>query len=65
MTTDKSKELSTSIQIINGKLHFEGKADGNEPISIDYNNHFFSKDGINYFLPCGTISLSVIFLQYS
>jgi putative redox protein len=36
MTTDKSKQLSTSIQLINGKLHFEGKADGNEPISIDY-----------------------------
>jgi putative redox protein len=36
MTIDKSKELKTSIQLINEKLHFEGKVDGNEPVSIDY-----------------------------
>lgn len=36
MSIDKSKELKTSIRLINEKLHFEGKADGNEPVSIDY-----------------------------
>jgi putative redox protein len=36
MTTDKSKKLKTSIQLLNEKLHFEGKVDGNEPVSIDY-----------------------------
>jgi putative redox protein len=36
MITDKSKELKTSIQLLNEKLHFEGIVDGNEPISIDY-----------------------------
>ncbi|MBK7711751.1 MAG: OsmC family protein [Bacteroidales bacterium] len=36
MTIDKSKELKTSIQLVNQKLHFEGKADGNNPVSIDY-----------------------------
>jgi putative redox protein len=34
--TDKSKELTASIRLLNEKLHFEGKVDGNEPISIDY-----------------------------
>lgn len=34
--TDKSKELTASIRLLNQKLHFEGKVDGNEPISIDY-----------------------------
>jgi putative redox protein len=36
MTTNKSKELLTSIQLINEKLHFEGRVKGNEPVSIDY-----------------------------
>ncbi|MFZ4401387.1 MAG: OsmC family protein [Bacteroidales bacterium] len=36
MTTDKSKTLTTSIKLLNEKLHFEGKVHGNEPISIDY-----------------------------
>ena len=36
MSTDKSKTLTSSITLINEKLHFEGKADGNYPISIDY-----------------------------
>ena len=36
MSTDKSKELKTSIRLLNEKLHFEGKADGNGPVSIDY-----------------------------
>jgi len=33
---DKSKELTASIRLKNEKLHFEGKVDGNIPISIDY-----------------------------
>ena len=36
MTTDKSKSLTASIRLLNEKLHFEGKVDGNEPLSIDY-----------------------------
>ena len=34
--TDKSKELFTTLSLINNKLHFRGKVDGNEPVSIDY-----------------------------
>ena len=34
--TDKSKELITSLKLVNDKLHFEGTADGNPPVSIDY-----------------------------
>ena len=29
-------ELKTTIQLLNEKLHFEGKVVGNEPVSIDY-----------------------------
>lgn len=36
MTTDKSKTLRASVKLLNGKLHFEGKVDANEPVSIDY-----------------------------
>ena len=36
MATDKSKTLMASIRLLNEKLHFEGKVDGNEPVSIDY-----------------------------
>jgi uncharacterized OsmC-like protein len=36
MTTDKSKELNTTIKLLNEKLHFEGKVDGNASVSIDY-----------------------------
>jgi len=36
MTTDKSKTLTASIRLLNEKLHFEGKVDGNETVSIDY-----------------------------
>jgi putative redox protein len=36
MTTDKSKTLTASIRLLNQKLHFEAKVDGNEPVSIDY-----------------------------
>jgi putative redox protein len=33
---DKSKELNTSISLINEKLNFRGLAENNIPISIDY-----------------------------
>jgi len=33
---DKSKELNTSICLINNKLNFSGSADNNKPVSIDY-----------------------------
>ena len=35
-TINKSKELNASINLLNNKLHFEGKVEGNQPISIDY-----------------------------
>jgi len=37
---DKSKELTASIRLLNEKLHFEGKVDGNQSISIDYTPPF-------------------------
>ncbi len=40
MTTNKSKELTTSITLLNEKLHFEGSADANDPVSIDYTPPF-------------------------
>jgi putative redox protein len=36
MAHDKSKTLTSSIRLLNEKLHFEGKVDGNKPVSIDY-----------------------------
>ena len=33
---DKSKELSTTIKLVNNKLHFTGTAGDNAPVSIDY-----------------------------
>lgn len=36
MKTDKSKTLTTSLKLLNEKLHFEGKVEGNVPVSIDY-----------------------------
>jgi putative redox protein len=33
---DKSKELKTSVILMNNKLHFHGEVEGNLPISIDY-----------------------------
>jgi putative redox protein len=33
---DESRELVTTINLLNGKLHFEGNADGNDPVHIDY-----------------------------
>ncbi len=37
---DKSKELTASISLLNNRLHFEGKVDGNQSISIDYTPPF-------------------------
>lgn len=34
--TDKSKELNSSITLVNDKLNFKAAVDGNQPISIDY-----------------------------
>lgn len=33
---DKTKELQTSLILINDRLHFNGKVSGNSEISIDY-----------------------------
>ncbi|MEI6682207.1 MAG: OsmC family protein [Bacteroidota bacterium] len=34
--TDKSKELRVSLQLVNDKLHFLGRAGDLDPVSIDY-----------------------------
>jgi putative redox protein len=34
--TDKSKELTASVTLINEKLNFLGVVNGNSPVSIDY-----------------------------
>ena len=36
MTPDKSKTLTATIRLLNEKLHFEGRVEGNDPVSIDY-----------------------------
>lgn len=33
---DKSKELEAGIVLLNNRLHFNGKVEGNTPVSIDY-----------------------------
>ncbi|HLO89942.1 MAG: OsmC family protein [Chloroflexota bacterium] len=33
---DKSKELNTTVELVNNKLNFTGYTEGNEPVSIDY-----------------------------
>lgn len=33
---DKSKELNSTIKLVNNKLHFMGSVGDNDPISIDY-----------------------------
>ena len=33
---DKSKELNTSVILVNDKLNFKGYVNGNNPVSIDY-----------------------------
>jgi uncharacterized OsmC-like protein len=40
MKTDKSKTLTTSITLLNEKLHFKGTVEGNDPVSIDYTPPF-------------------------
>jgi len=35
-TTDKSKELSITLNLVNDKLHFMGQTGSNDPVSIDY-----------------------------
>ncbi|MBA4317109.1 MAG: osmotically inducible protein OsmC [Flavobacterium sp.] len=35
---DKSKELNTSVSLINDKLHFKGIVGNNTPLSIDYSS---------------------------
>jgi len=34
--TDKSKELITTVKLINDRLNFSGIVEGNSPVSIDY-----------------------------
>jgi putative redox protein len=34
--TDKTKELNTTVRLLNDRLHFSGIVEGNSPISIDY-----------------------------
>jgi len=34
--SDKSKELNSSIRLVNDKLHFIASIGANEPVSIDY-----------------------------
>lgn len=34
--TDKNKQLSTSMKLVNNRLLFEGHVDGNSPVAIDY-----------------------------
>lgn len=36
MNTDKSIVVTSSIKLLNEKLHFKGIVEGNAPISIDY-----------------------------
>ena len=35
-TTDKSKELNCTVTLVNEKLHFLGKTDTSDAVSIDY-----------------------------
>lgn len=35
-TTEKSKELSITLNLVNDKLHFMGQTGSNDPVSIDY-----------------------------
>lgn len=55
--TDKSKELSASVTLVNERLHFEGKVEGNNPISIDYIPPF--GDNLGY------TSLELLLLSFS
>jgi putative redox protein len=42
---DKSKELNTSINLINDKLNFKGIVAGNIPVSIDYTSPLGDNSG--------------------
>lgn len=42
---DKSKELTTTVKLENDRLLFEGIAEGNKPIAIDYIPPFSDKLG--------------------
>lgn len=42
---DKSKELNTSVRLINDKLNFTGTADENPPVSIDYTPPYGDNSG--------------------
>jgi len=33
---DKSKELNSTVKLVNDRLHFIGTVEGNQPVSIDY-----------------------------
>ncbi len=55
--TDKSKEISASVTLVNERLHFEGKVEGNNPISIDYIPPF--GDNLGY------TSLELLLLSFS
>lgn len=34
--SDKTHELIAAVRLVNDKLHFEGRVEGNSPVSIDY-----------------------------
>jgi len=36
MSLDKSKEVSSSIILVNDRVNFKGEVNGNDPVSIDY-----------------------------
>ncbi len=36
MNIDKSKEVKTSITLVNSKVQFKGEVEGNQPVMIDY-----------------------------
>lgn len=55
--TDKSKELTTSVKLINDKLNFSGLVEGNTPVSIDY----IPPLGDNL----GYTSLELLFISFS
>jgi hypothetical protein len=62
--TDKSKELTTSLKLINNKLHFEGLVGDNAPVSTDYTPPL--GDNLGYTsLELLLLSLSPCFIKYN
>ena len=59
--TDKSKELNTSISLINDKLHFKATVEENEPVSIDYTPPLGDNLGYVSFLSAGMQGSSYMF----